>query len=100
VIQHKPIEYLVEFYYQRPLKECSLNEAIDGLTIGARASHFFETVDYRDDGDYYMLALTHSLGLNGSKTNLITFESLFKTYGVKVESTISEKTIFMKIFKN
>lgn len=27
-------------------------------------------------------------------------ESVFETYGVKVESTISEKMIFMKILKN
>jgi len=32
--------------------------------------------------------------------NKIMFESVFKTYGVEVESTISEKTIFMRIFKN
>jgi hypothetical protein len=27
-------------------------------------------------------------------------ERLFETYGARVESTISEKTIFMKILKN
>jgi len=27
-------------------------------------------------------------------------ESVFKTYGVKDESTVSEKTIFIKVFKN
>lgn len=100
VFKNKPIEYLVEFYFKKSLKECSLKEVIVGLIYGARASHFFDTVDYGDGGDHYMLALTHSLGLNGSKLNLITFESMFETYGVNFESSISEKTIFMKIYKN
>jgi hypothetical protein len=47
-----------------------------------------------------LLALTHSLGLNSSKLNLTTFESLFETYGASVESRISENTIFMKVFKD
>ena len=49
----------------------------------------FDTVDYMDNGDYYLLALTHSLGLNNSKLNQTTFESLFETCGANVESKIS-----------
>ncbi len=63
-------------------------------------SHMFETVDYKDNGNYYLLVLTHSLGLNNSKLNVMKFESLFDTYGAKVESKISENTIFMKVFKD
>ena len=99
VTRNKPVEYVIEYYFQKPLKECSLNEVIEGLVVGARMSHFFDTIDYTDNGGHYTLLFTHSLGLNASKINLMSFESMFKTYGVKVESTISEKTIFMKIFK-
>lgn len=100
VIRKKPIECVLEYFLQKPLKECSLKEVVDGLTTVFRISHLFETVEYKDNNDYYMLLLTHNLGFNNSKLNLITFESVFKTYGINIESTISENTIFMKIFKD
>jgi hypothetical protein len=100
VAQNKPIEYIVEYFHQKSLIECSLEEVVYGLTITFRISHLFDTVDYKDNDDYYMMALTHSLGLNNSKLNLISMESVFKTYGANIESRISEKTIFIKIFKN
>lgn len=100
VTRNKPIEYSIEFYFQKPLKEISLKEVIDGLIIVARTGNWFDSIDYTDEGDYYTLMVTHSLGINNSKINLIMYENLFKTYGVKAESTISAKTIFMKIFKN
>lgn len=98
-IRDKPVECAIESYFQKPLKECSLKEVIDGLVINSKTTNWFDTVGYTDDGDCYTLRMTHSLGLNASKLNIIAFKSLFKTYGVKTESTISPKTIFMKIFK-
>lgn len=100
VIKKKPIECVLEYLLHKSLKECSLKEILDGLTTVFRVSHLFETVEYNDIDDYYMLLLTHNLGLNNSKLNLITFESVFNTYGVKVESIVSENTIFMKVFKD
>jgi hypothetical protein len=100
VAKHKPIEYIIEYYIQKPLKECSLQEVIDGIVINSRISNWFDTVDYTDDGDHYTLKITHSLGLNTSKVIKMLDESVFTTYGVKVESIISAKTIFIKAFKN
>lgn len=100
VIRNKPIECVVQFILHKPLHECSMKEIVDGLTIVFRTSHLFDTVDYRDNGDYYLLTVTHSLGFNNSKLNSITFESLFNTCGANVESNISENTIFMKVFKD
>jgi hypothetical protein len=100
VTKNKPLECVLQFFFQKPLNECSLKEVVDGLTIVFGTSHMFDTVDYNDKGDYYLLVITHSLGLNNSKLNLTTFESLFETYGVNVESKISENTIFMKVFKD
>jgi hypothetical protein len=100
VIRNKPIEYSIEFYFQKPLKEISLKEVMDGLVIVARMGNWFDSVDYTDEGGYYALMVTHSLGINNSKINLIMYENLFKTYNVRTESAISEKTIFTKIFKN
>jgi hypothetical protein len=100
VTQNRPIECVIEFFLQKSLKECSLKEVVDGLTIVFRTSHMFDSVEYKENSDYYMLVLIHGLGLNNSKLNLTTFESVFKTYGTYVESIISENTIFIKIFKN
>lgn len=96
----KPIEYTIEYFYQKPLKECSLKEVIDGIVVNLKISNWLDTINYTDDGDHYTLKITHSLGLNNSKIFKIVNESVFKTYGVKAESNISEKSVFMKIFKN
>jgi hypothetical protein len=99
VTKNRPIECVIEFFLQKPLKECSLKEIIDGLALLFRTSHLFETINCKDNGDHYALALTHNMGLNNSRLNLETFESVFNTYDTYVESIISENTIFMKIFK-
>lgn len=100
VARNKPIEYAIELYFQKPIKEISLKEVIDGLVIVWREGNWLDSVDYTDDGGYYTLMITHSLGFNNSILTNISIENVFKTYGVKAESAISEKTIFMKIFKN
>ncbi|MGB9928512.1 MAG: hypothetical protein ACPK85_08920 [Methanosarcina sp.] len=100
VAKNRPIECVIEFFLQKSLKECSLKEIVDSLALLFRTSHMFETINYMENEDHYALALTHSMGLNNSKMNLITFESVFKTYGTYVESITSENTIFMKVFKN
>lgn len=98
--KYKPLEYTMEYYFQKPLKEMNLKEVMEGLVIMGGMSNWFDTINYTDDGNHYTLLITHSLGLNNSKLNRRGIESLFETYGVKAESTISEKTIFMKIYKN
>lgn len=96
----RPLEYVIEYYYQKTLKECSLKDIIEGLVINGKISHSFDTYDYTDDGDHYTLKMTHSFGLNGSKMFKIMTESVFNTYGVKNESKISERSVFIKVFKN
>jgi hypothetical protein len=96
----KPIEYQIESYYNKPLKDCSLEEVIHGMVINARMSHWFDEVDYRDQGSYYTIKWGHCLGINGSKMTKILPESVFRTYGAKFDTTVSEKTVFMKVYKN
>jgi hypothetical protein len=96
--KQKPLDYILEFFYQKPLKECSLKEALDGLVLNAKIGNWFDTANYTNDGDHYTLKLTHQLGINNSKINELMIEEVFKTYGAKVESTISERSIFIKIF--
>ena len=95
----KPIEYQIESYYHRPLKDLSLEEVVDGMVINARMSHWFDEVDYKDEGAYYTIKWAHSLGINCSKMTQIMPESVFRTYGATFETTISEKTVFMKVYK-
>ncbi len=99
VNEQKPFEYVLEFFYQKPLKDCNLKEIIDGIVINAKICHWFETVNYTDNGDYYTLNGTHDMGLNCSRINLLFVESLLKTYGARIESTISERTMFIKVYK-
>ncbi|MGB8217187.1 MAG: hypothetical protein WCE94_07790 [Candidatus Methanoperedens sp.] len=100
VSRHKPVECVIEYYYQKPLKECSLKEVIDGIAINARISNWFDTINYTDDGGQYTLKMTHTMGINCSKMLNIVIESVFETYGVKTESKISESSLFVKVFKN
>ena len=99
VKDQKPLEYVLEFFYQRPLKDCNLKEIIDGIIVNARTGHWFETINYKDNGDHYLLNGTHDMGYYCSKINSLFVESLLKTYGAKFESTISERTMFVKIYK-
>lgn len=99
-ISDKPTEYAIEYCLQKPLKECSLKEVIDGLIVVFGTTNWIDTVDYTDDGSYFTLKVTQGLGFTLSKLTAISIENVLRTYGVKAESTISPKTIFIKIFKN
>jgi hypothetical protein len=92
--------YTIEFYYQKPYKELSLTEVLDGLIVISRAGNWYDTYTYSDDGDHYMLKMYHSLGLNGSKFLLMLTENALNACDVSYESTLSERTIFMKVYKN
>jgi hypothetical protein len=100
VEKEKPMEYTLEFVNQKPLKDCSLTEVMDGLVLVSKMSKWYDTINYSDEDDYYLLKAYHSMGINGSKMSKMFGDSLFNTYGVKFESTISEKTVFYKIYKN
>jgi hypothetical protein len=96
----KTIEYTIELYFQKPLEECSLIEVIDGLVINLKITNWFDTVDYTNNGDDYKLIMTHIFGFTFSKLIRISIENMFKSYGVKADSIVSVKTIFIRISKN
>jgi hypothetical protein len=95
----KPTVYALEYYYHKPLSECSLKEIMDGLVVISRAIGWYDTVDYVDNGDHYLLKLTHSLGLNGSKIARMVNEIMFDAYGARIETIVSEKGVVQTIFK-
>lgn len=100
ISSNKPVEFALEYFYKKPLKKCSLLEVIEGMVLNINIQGSADTINYTDSGNYYTVSITHSMGLNFAKMLVMEQESLFKSYGVKVESNISKRSIFFKIFKN
>jgi hypothetical protein len=97
--EQTPLEWTLEYNYQKPLKEFSLREVVEGIIFFGKMAHWFDTGTYTDEGDHYSLKISHSTGVNGSKVNEMLIDSVFKKYGVETDSTISERSIFIKVFK-
>jgi hypothetical protein len=100
VDKSRPIEFSIEYYYQKPLKECTLQEVIDCTVLGCKIMNNVDTISYADVGDYYELNITHTLGINASKVHVMVIGSALHSYGVRFEYTLSERTVFFKIYKN
>lgn len=96
----KTAEHLIAWYYQKPLKKCSLKEILDGVIFFFKAGNITDTIDYVYGGNYCVLKIIHGLDIKSSKMFNMFIESLFEAYGLKTESEISEKSLFMKIYKN
>lgn len=99
ITRSNTIAYALEYYMMKSLKECSLKEVVNALTIILRAGNGFDTVDCKENDSYYTLILTHMHGVNTSKILSISYEKIFESICIKAESIISEKSIFMKIYK-
>jgi hypothetical protein len=100
VDKYRPIEFTIEFYNQKPLKACTLPEVIDCIILNCKISNNVDTISYADAGDYYELIITHTLGINVSKCHVMLHGSVLRSYGVRFEHTLSERTVFFKIYKN
>lgn len=91
---------ITEYNYQKPFKKLSLKEAVDGMIFAAKLGNWFDAANYTDDGQYYTMKITHSLGISGSIFTRAVVGRFFERYGAKTESEISEKNIFIKIYKS
>jgi hypothetical protein len=98
--RQRPLEYLIEFYCQKPLTDCSLEEIIDGIVVSGKLTNFFDAISYKDNGGFYALKVTHDLGIHNSKIIEILIDGMFKTYGAMTEIKTSERGLFIKVFKN
>lgn len=96
----KPAEYLMTWFYQKPLKNCSLREVLEGLLFFIKTGNMIDIINYTDDGNYYTLKIIHSFNVNNSKLFKILIQSLFDAYGARTESEISDSSLFMRIYKN
>lgn len=96
----KLAEYLLVWYYKKPLKKCSLKEIVDGITFTFKMGNIINTIDYMDYDNYYALTITHTIQMKGSKLLKIFFKDLFNLYGARSECEVGENSFFMKVFKN
>ena len=100
VAKHKPVVFAIEYYYKKPLKECSLQEVVDCFLLNSRVMNAAEDISYREYAGYYEIIIVHSFGIIMSKMHVIAHENALESYGARFESNYSERTIFIKIFKN
>lgn len=99
VAEKKPLQFILEVYYQMPLAECSFIEVMDGLVMLFKVSNLVDTIEYSDDGDHYTLKMTHDFGLNHSRMLKAANEGLFNTYGIYADYIISDRSVFCKLYK-
>src|SRR5574341_529756 len=84
LVDMRVAEYQLLLCYQKPLKDMSLKEVVDGIVVTSRAGNWLESIEYTDDGNCYTLIATHNAkNVNYSKMFKIFFGSLFESYGVK-----------------
>lgn len=95
----KQVEFAIEWYHNKYLKECTLQEVIDAMILNIKMQSSADTLDYNDNGDHYIINMTHRLGINAAFGIIIMNESALNSYGVEFESYYSERSIFFKIFK-
>lgn len=95
----KTIEFILEWYLDKPLKEFSLQEVMDVLTLNTKIQGGSDTVNCIEDDDFYKLNITHNMGINCSKIIVAMYESVFKSYGVRFEVQFSQRSIFFTVFK-
>lgn len=96
----KIAEYLLTMYYQKPLNKCSLIEILDGIILLFKAGNVTDSMRYTDEANCYVLKIVHSLNEDCSKMFVVLVESVFEVYGLKTENEVSEKSLFIKIYKN
>ena len=94
-----PVEFAIEWYYNKPLKECTLKEIIKGVVLNIKMQSTVDTINYTDGGDHYYINMTHGLGIKGAKSLVIMNESVFNSYGVEFESDYSKRSVFFKVYK-
>lgn len=96
---HKMTEFMMSWLYMKPLYSCTIIEILDGILFFLRTGNMNDMSCYSDDGDHYTLKLVHNLNLNNSKIFKAMIESTFKAYGSRTESEISDKSLFVKVYK-
>jgi hypothetical protein len=96
----KPGETAIEWYYNKPLKECTLQEIVHAVVAKLDVQGGADTLICTEDEESYRINMTHTLGINASKAIKRLDESIFESYGAKYETHYSERSIFFKVYKD
>jgi hypothetical protein len=96
----KPLEFTVEYFYKKPLKDCNILQIIDIVIYNFKIQNSSDSIYYADEDDHYVISVTHSMGLNYAKISVMMHESLFHSYGIRADCYYSERSINIKIYKN
>jgi hypothetical protein len=99
VNDQKPLEFTCEWWYNKPIKELSLQELVDGIIMGMNILGPKDTINHIETDDCHTIIITNNLGINMAKIMAMEFESLFKSYNTKAEIHFSKRAVFLKIFK-
>jgi len=100
ITNQKLAEHMGFWYFQRPFNKLSLKEVIDGLILYFKMGFLLDAISYTDEGNCYMLKITHSININYSKLLKMCIEDVLNVCVAKNESEIYEKNLFIKIYKN
>lgn len=99
VNEQKPLEFTCQWYYNKPLKELSLQELVDGILLGVNILGPKDTINHIEDDDCHTIIITNNLGINMAKIMAMEYESLFKSCDIKSEIHFSKRAVFLKMFK-
>ncbi|AXV40889.1 hypothetical protein [Methanobacterium sp. BAmetb5] len=99
VNDQKPLEFTCEWWYNKPIKELSLQELVDGIIMGMNILGPKDTINHIENDDCHTIIITNNLGINMAKIMAMEFESLFKSYNTQAEIHFSKRAVFLKIFK-
>ncbi len=99
VTTQKPAQFALEWYYNKSIKECSIQEIINAIIINTNIQGGADTVKHTEGENSYNINITHSMGINWGKGLVMMYESMLKSYGAYFESNFSERSVYFKIFK-
>ena len=97
--EQKPLEFTCQWYYNKPLKELSLQELVDGILLCVDILGPRDTINHIENDDYHTIIITNNLGINMAKIMAMEYESLFKSCDIKYEIHFSKRAVFLKMFK-
>lgn len=94
-----PAMFAVEWYYNKSLKECTLQEVMDALILNIKTQSSADTINCTENDHFYMIHLTHNFGIKASEMLAMMNYMALESYGAKFESNFSERSIMFKVFK-
>lgn len=97
--EEKPMEFLIEWYYNKPLHELNLHELIDGIILTVKIHTPLVVATYGEHREYYSIDLKNNISSIYSNTLLIMYESVFRSYGIESKSQYRGRSTYFEIQK-